>query len=204
MVLKDKFMEYFNMINREGKDRLLKHLENNGYFTSPSSTQFHGACDGGNLEHSLNVTETALKIYLALEGEDSEGEIPLDPKIEESIIICGLFHDLGKANYYSKPQYVENVLKGGERSKSKPFESNKDRLALPHEITSLHILSKFIPLTEDEVFAIVFHNGLYTGLGYAVKGNETKLYQILHFADMWASRFLEVANSSELKETIMF
>jgi 23S rRNA maturation-related 3'-5' exoribonuclease YhaM len=185
---RERFNTYFENINREGKENLLAHLENNGYFTAPSSSAYHGACEGGNLEHSLNVTD--LMVNLKAEIAD---EIPY-----ESILIVGLFHDLGKADYYQKPQYVENILKSGKRSDSKPYEHNADRLPIPHEVTSLHILSKFIPLTEEETFAIVFHNGLYTGLGYAVKGNETKLQQLLHFADMWASRFIE-AEVSEME-----
>jgi 23S rRNA maturation-related 3'-5' exoribonuclease YhaM len=109
----------------------------------------------------------------------------------ESCIIVGMFHDIGKAAYYGKQEYVPNILKGGKVSEAKPFASNSDRLNIPHQVASLHIISKFIPLTEEESFAILFHNGLYTPDGKAIQGNETPLMLLLHFADMWASRFVE-------------
>lgn len=176
-----RFCLFFNRIDRIGQGELFEYLTQNGYFESPSSSQYHGSHEGGNLEHSLNVTELMLKLRPVIA-----------PNItEESCIICGLFHDLGKAGYYGKPNYVENLLKSGKRSDSKPYTTNPDRLPIPHQVVSLHILSKFIPLTEDEVLAILYHNGLYTPDGYAIKGKETQLMMLLHFCDMWASRVLE-------------
>lgn len=110
---------------------------------------------------------------------------------------------LGKASYYNKANYVPNILKSGEQSKSKPYETNKELLNIPHEISSIHILSKFIQLTEEETFAILYHNGLYTSVGYGLKGNERPLQMILHFADMWASRVVEIDNLKK-EENILF
>lgn len=180
-----KFNELFAKINREGKVSLLEYLEQNHFFTCPSSSQYHGAQEGGNLLHSIKVTETALKLMETLAPEIAE----------ESVIICGLFHDLGKATYYRKPQYIENILKGGKRSDSKPYTTNSDRLPIPHQVSSLHILSKFIPLTEDEAYSILFHNALYTPDGRVISGKETPLLMITHWADMWASRFIETGYS---------
>ncbi|MBB6217536.1 23S rRNA maturation-related 3'-5' exoribonuclease YhaM [Anaerosolibacter carboniphilus] len=183
MSLRDRFLQLFNQLDRKGKEELLSHLEENQYFTCPSSSQFHGAKEEGNLEHSLNVTEVMLKL-----APHIAPELP-----QESIIISGLFHDLGKASYFGKPNYIPNFLKSGELSKSKPYETNKDRLPIPHQIVSVHILSKYINLTEEETYAILYHNGLYTSDGYVIKGNETPLLMLLHFSDMWASRVIERA-----------
>lgn len=179
--MKTNFMKYYEKINREGKEELLEHLEEIGYFTAPASSQYHLASDGGLLEHSLNVVKVMMKLAPTLKLDN----------LEESIIIVGLFHDIGKASYYGKPNYVENILKSGKRSDSKPYENNKDLLGIPHEVSAIHILSKYIDLTEDEAFAILYHNGLYTSTGYGLKGKETPLYLLTHFADMWASRVLE-------------
>ncbi|MHB8122639.1 MAG: HD domain-containing protein [Desulfuromonadaceae bacterium] len=168
-------------VKREGIEFLIKHLEDNGFFTAPCSGQHHGCYEGGLLEHSIIVTETMLKLREVIAPE-------ITP---ESCIIAGLFHDVGKAGYFGKPNYVPNILKGGKVSESKPFTSNDTRLKIPHQVASLHIVSKFIPLTEEESFAILFHNGLYTPDGRAIQGNETPLMLLLHFADMWASRFIE-------------
>ena len=179
---RQRFEKLFNLIDREGKDSLLSYLDENGYFTAPSSTQYHGAVEGGNLEHSLNVTDLMLRVRETLNA-DITGE---------SIIIVGLFHDLGKCDYYGMPNYIKSApLKSGKEP-AKPYTTNPARLPIPHQVSSLHILSKFIPLTEDETYAILYHNGLYTSDGYVIKGNETPLLMLLHFADMWASRVVEV------------
>ena len=49
----------------------------------------------------------------------------------------------------------------------------------------------YIDLTEEEQHAILYHNGLYGPLKYEIQGNETPLYMIIHFADLWASRVVE-------------
>lgn len=193
---KERFDYFMNMVGRPGKEALINHLEEIGYFTCPSSTRYHSSKTGGNLEHSLMVTDGALEIaYTVLD----EGEFK---ELQESIIIVGLFHDLGKCSYYNKPLYQENILKSGKISISKPYETNPDRLKLPHEIVSLHILSKFIPLSEEEIFSIIHHNGMYGDLKYQLQGKETKLQQILHFADMYSSRFIE--NEVPIKEKELF
>ena len=176
-----KFLDLFNQIKRSGTKCLQEHLYENGYFTCPSSSQYHGSKESGNFEHSINVTEVMLKLAPQLAPGISK----------ESLIICGLFHDLGKANYFDKPNYVPNILKSGKLSDSKPYETNKNRLPIPHQIASVHILSKHIDLTEEETYAILYHNGLYTSDGYVIKGNETPLLMLLHFSDMWASRVIE-------------
>ncbi|WP_353096363.1 HD domain-containing protein [Tissierella praeacuta] len=183
---KERFDKLFGMIKREGKDRLLEYLEKNGYFTAPCSSQFHGSKEGGLLDHSVNVADLMLDISNTLNCFEEE--------MTESIIIVGLFHDIGKSGYFNKDNYVPNILKSGKQSDAKPYEVNKDLLKIPHEISGIHILSKFIKLTEEEVFAILHHNGAYGTTWYELKNNERPLQMILHFADMWASRVYEVEN----------
>lgn len=179
----NRFKKLMENVKREGNENLLEHLKASGYFNAPCSSQYHLAEEGGLLKHSVNVTDLMLDMADLLNCFEED--------VTESIIICGLFHDLGKANYYDKPNYVENILKSGKQSAAKPYARNKDRLNVSHEIASIHILSKFIQLTEEETFAILYHNGLYTSTGYSLKGNERPLQMILHFADLWASRVME-------------
>ena len=56
---RDKFIEiYKSCITREGADKFLQYLcEKTDFFEAPASTRFHGAYEGGLLEHSLNVYE---------------------------------------------------------------------------------------------------------------------------------------------------
>jgi 23S rRNA maturation-related 3'-5' exoribonuclease YhaM len=108
-----------------------------------------------------------------------------------SIIIVSLLHDLGKASYRGKPNYVPNILKSGKLSETKPYETNKDLLIADHAYKSCMIASKFIELTEEEEFAILYHNGLYVPSGRDIQGKERPLQLLLHFSDMWCSRFIE-------------
>ena len=51
--------------------------------------------------------------------------------------------------------------------------------------------------TEEEQQAILWHNGLYGPFKYEIQGNETLLYMILHFADLWSSRVTEEEECNE-------
>jgi 23S rRNA maturation-related 3'-5' exoribonuclease YhaM len=160
-------------------------MDNSGFYIAPASTKYHGAVIGALAEHSLNVYNAAMNLANAWLDSDKVEEL------RNSIIICSLLHDLGKAGQYNKPLYVENVLKTGV-SKAQPFKTNEDLMTLDHEIVSVIEASRFITLTEEEQFAIAFHNGLYTSIGrYGLQGKETPLQMIIHFSDLWASRVME-------------
>lgn len=180
---------------REGMRGLLSWMEENGFYQMPCSGGSHLAKEGGLAEHSLNVF--SLMHRIRNEGVlGNNFDMPTD-----SIVICGLLHDLGKCGDYGKPGYVPNMLKGRAtkanpapepyQSPNKPFKVNGGLLPIDHEVRSVKIASKFIGLTEEEELAILWHNGLYGNFRYQIQGKETPLYMLLHFADMWASRVIE-------------
>lgn len=169
---------------------LIEWMQNNGFFTAPCSTQHHLCKEGGLAEHSFNVARLMEDLYME---NLNHKEIPFN-----SLTICGLLHDIGKCGQYGKNYYVDNYLskrdKEGNpvRSEAKPYITNAGLLNVPHEVRSIAIISRFIELTEDEQFAILYHNGMYGDLKYQLNGKETPLYLLLHFADMWASRVIEM------------
>lgn len=191
--MKKKFIALWNdaMQGRAGSKQLLAHLEESGFFESPCSGAYHLCKEGGLLEHTINVAYLAMKINDMLDARLDVG----------SVVRVALLHDIGKIGDYGKPNYVPNMVRSksknadGEyylvQSEAKPYETNKDLLYIDHEIRSLMIARRYIALTEDEEFAILYHNGLYGNLKYAISGKETPLYMVLHFADMWASRVTE-------------
>ena len=187
MDYKKKFIELLESTVKDSTDEvnvnnLINHLDHNGFFKAPCSGAYHLAEEGGLVKHSVNVAKVADDIAQEL------GFLDLS-----SVRRCSLLHDVGKMGQFGKPNYVENILKTtGKMSTSKPYVSNKDLMYVPHEIRSIHIVSQFINLTEEENFAILHHNGMYGDLKYTLSGKETPLQMILHFADMWASRVVEV------------
>ena len=180
-MVKKSIITALESTHRQGISSLIEHMEKIGYFTAPSSGAYHCSCEGGLLEHSYNVWQFGLNnIRIENLGIDFQ-----------EWKIASLLHDLGKASYRDKPNYVPNILKGGKASDSKPFKTNPDRLYIPHEAVSVFIASKFILLTEEEEFAMLYHNGMYTALGRDISGKERPLQQVLHFSDMYCSRFIE-------------
>lgn len=166
---KDRFIELLLSTDRPGMDRLVDHLAKIGFFTCPCSSQYHLSKQGGLLEHSLNVCDTALKAYETL-----------NPAIDRnSVIIAALLHDVGKCGDFNKPTYVFTGNVG------KPYKTNTELKYIPHEVRSIVIVNEFIHLTEDEQYAIYYHNGKYTNIGETLKQHDP-LEMIIHFADMYS------------------
>ena len=170
---------------REGMEDLIAYMEEIGFFEAPCSGGNHLACQFGLVHHSRNVMMAAENIGYALLGKVKYTEI------RDSVIIAAALHDLGKCGDYGKQMYVPNILKSGKASEAKSFKRNPALLPLDHATRSIKLATLFIDLTEDEEFAIRYHDGLYESANYAVKGNETPLYLILHYADLWSSRVTE-------------
>lgn len=187
MDVKEKIISTLKETGRTGIIDLIDYMEEGGFFTAPCSGAHHLSKEGGLAEHSLNVYYGMLNLDKAFMSD-----LPYD-----SIILCGLLHDLGKMGDYGKPNYVENILKSGKRSDSKPFVTNPELLYIPHEIRSIAIAERRIQLTEEEEFAILYHNGMYSELKYSFSGKETPLALVLHFADLWASRVTEIEEEEE-------
>lgn len=192
--MREKIVNMLMGTKRANMEKLIGWMDTNGFFTAPCSGSFHLAYEGGLAEHSLNVMEQALKLAETLDGERKMLN-------RDSVIIASLLHDLGKTGQFGKANYVPNMLKGRatkanpdpvpKQSEKKPYITNPDLLYVDHEIRSIQIASQFIELTEDESYAILNHNGMYSNLRYAYSGKETPLNLVVHWADMWAARVIE-------------
>lgn len=176
---------------REGMEDLVDYMDEIGFFSAPCSGGNHLCCKFGLVHHTRNVIMAAENIGYALLGKQKYMEI------RDSVTIAAALHDLGKCGDYGKQMYVPNVLKSGNVSDAKPFKQNKELLPLDHATRSIKLATLFIDLTEEEEFAIRYHDGLYERANYAVNGNETALYLIIHYADLWSSRITEGGKSEE-------
>ena len=180
-IIRDALMK----TNREGIIDLLDYTNEIGFLEAPCSGGNHLAKKGGLAEHSVNVLTIAEKIGVALLGGARYNEV------QDSVVIAALLHDLGKCGDYDKPMYVDNILKAGKPSEAKPFKRNPELSAVPHAVRSIKLATLFIDLTEAEEWAILCHDGLYDFMYKELKGKETWLQMIIHWADMWASHIIE-------------
>lgn len=191
MSAKEEFIEiYRENIRREGADKLLEYLmsPSSDFFTAPASTRYHGAYEGGLVEHSLNVYE-CLCDYLARERVQEFYGIEAS---EETVAIVSLLHDICKMNFYKKS--FRNVKdENGVWNKVPTYEID-DRLPYGHGEKSVYIVSGFMRLTREEAFAIRYHMGFSGNEEARDVGKAFEMFPLafaLSTADMEASYFLE-------------
>ncbi len=108
----------------------------------------------------------------------------------ESLLICGLLHDVCKIDCYKKS--------------GKEWIWNKDCLPMGHGEKSIYIIQKFMKLTDEEALAIRWHMG---GWDDAVMGGSkdynaanrmTKMVAALQGADLQASNIVERVEEYDL------
>jgi hypothetical protein len=186
-----EFIEIYNQyITREGAEKLLEYLQSkqSDFFTAPASQRYHGAFEGGLVEHSVNVYH-CLKAYLARERVREVYGLAYE---EESIAIAALLHDICKINCY-KPG-TRNVKDERGTWHTVPTYEYDDKLPYGHGEKSVYILTGFLRLTREESFAIRYHMG-FSGIedkrniGQALE--QFPLAFALNVADMEATYFLE-------------
>lgn len=155
------------------------------WLKSPASKKYHGSWEGGLLEHSVGTAEVALNLSRALRTD-----IP-----EESIVIVGLFHDLGKLGGIGddgklKPRY--------KKIKDNEWVYNTEITEIGLAERSLYYLCRFVPLSDAEVQAILYHDGQYIDQNKFIAHRETPLLCILHWADYWNGHVLEAKMPTNL------
>jgi len=176
----DTFWNLVNQIQGQRLSKITKLFESkfgNSYFMAPASskTEFHNCFVGGLLAHSLNVVKNLKKLTTTVATK----KYP-----DESIIIAGLFHDLGKAgdgeNEYYTPNKSDWHIKNGIL-----FEINKNCLYLPTSERGLFVLQKNgIELSSDEYLAIRLNDGQYDETNKSYKMKEPEFALLTHWADM--------------------
>lgn len=174
---------------------LSNDLKENGFFTAPASTKYHGAFEGGLFEHSWNVT----KVLVTLTKDNG-----LTWQRPESPYIIGMFHDLCKMDLYRHPM-SDVVLhawdaKGQEDIRevyTTKWEHNPDTLLKGHGDKSVMLLSQYLPLTMEEILCIRYHMGAFVDQrewsDYTRVIHQYNTVLWTHHADMIASHILEDA-----------
>ena len=205
-----RFKELVSKISdRDGFTELLDYVvTKTDYYHAPASTRFHLSCEGGLLQHSLNVCDCLLAKKNALIWKDKLVDIP-----EETLIFVALFHDLCKVNTYmastrNQKTYDHEKVKAAKKGQIKndsmgdfiwetvPSYEFKDSMPLGHGEKSALIIQQFMKLKAVEVFAIRWHMGfseVKDNWGYMTAAMEKyPLVLALHEADLEASYLMEV------------
>lgn len=190
MSYKDEFVAAFTEnITRQGSQELLAWMQTTDFFTAPASTRFHGACEEGLVMHSVNVYNV-LRTHFADAGEKPE-----------SLAICGLLHDLCKANFYKSGFRNVKDDETGQWNKV-PSYSIQDAFPYGHGEKSVFLIERFLRLKPAEAIAIRWHMG---GFDDAVKGGSFSISEawrqyplaaMLHIADLEATYLLERGTSA--------
>ena len=184
----DEVMAKYNALFEclaERKEAVLKFkafLEGEtSWLTAPASTRFHLSCKHGLLAHSVGVAYNALKLKELLAPDITD----------ESVVITGLFHDLGKVGFPGKPYYLPNDIQWEIDKRGIYYKINPEIVTLNLAVRSLYLVTQHVPLTEFEAQAIVAHDGIYPSYGgvnnLEYHHNECRLQMIIHFADKWTA-----------------
>ena len=192
MTHQERFMQIFQeKITREGADKLLDFLVKSDFFTAPASTRYHGAHEGGLLEHSLNVYDCLVDILNRPRMKELYGIEYSD----ESIAIAGLLHDICKVNFYKTSFRNQKNPEG--KWESVPYYTIEDNLPYGHGEKSVYIVSGYMRLTRDEAFAIRYHMGFSTTDDPGNVGKAMEMFPLAFFlncADTEAAYFVEGSN----------
>ncbi len=203
-----RFEQLMTQVQRPGIERLMEYIKSNtDFYKAPASTRFHLSCEGGLLQHSLNVYDCLIAKKSSPIWVNILAQYP-----EESLIIMALLHDFCKANFYTKGYKNQKTYDPEKVQKASPKEIKSDpqgkfiwetietyeindMLPLGHGEKSVIILQKFIMLTWEEIFAIRWHMGFsenkdnWNTMGDAME--KLPIILALHEADLEASKILE-------------
>ena len=193
---------------RPGMEDLIDTMDEIGFFSAPCSGGNHLCCEFGLVQHTRNVMTAAENIGYALYGKAEY------PKIRNSLMVATALHDLGKCGDFGKALYVVNMIKNKKykktdpdsgpeyiQSDAKPYERNKELSPVPHGYRSALIAERWIDLSEEEEFAIMYHDGLFEPSNSPVlRGADLSrhpLLLILHWADMWSCNITETKKKED-------
>lgn len=148
MSLKEEFIDiYKENIKRDGAGELLSWMETTDFFTAPASTKYHCACQGGLLQHSLNVYKVMMEKHFDSETDNLE-----------SATISTLLHDICKSHFYKvSTRNVKNSETGVWEQV--PYYMIEDVFPYGHGEKSVFLIERFMRLKTSEAMAIRWHMG---------------------------------------------
>lgn len=219
-----RFEKIMEAVKRPGKDALMNYIRKSDFYTAPASTKFHLSCEGGLLQHSLDVFD-ALVWRTGCTEKDGHAAFTVAGCAKfnvsmESLIIVSLLHDICKTNFYKTemrnqktydPEKVKNassyqVKKDNSGSfiwEQVPVYAVDDKNPYGHGEKSVMMIEEFMKLTMEERYAIRWHMGMgdctYSECqAFNASCEKFPLVLFLHNADQEASHFME--DKDDLKQ----
>jgi len=194
----DRFEAEMSKVQRPGVDKLMEYIRKSDFYTAPASTKYHLSCEGGLLQHSLNVLDALRSILvwnpITEKMEYFVGGTLADAIPEESLIVIALLHDICKTYFYgTSTRNVKNEHTG--RWEKVPYYTVEDRMPLGHGDKSVMIIKQYMDLTNREMYAIWWHMGMTgnyendTAVGASIE--KYPIVLALQTADMMASKIME-------------
>lgn len=167
----DRFEALMGEVTRDGKGALMDYIRKSDFYTAPASAKFHLSCEGGLLQHSLNVYDCLQsKKYSPIWSR------VLNDAGDEGLIIVSLLHDICKTHFYkvdykNQKTYDPGKVAAAERWQVKKDNSGSfiwervpcyvvdDKVPYGHGEKSVMMIEQFMSLTGPERFAIRWHMG---------------------------------------------
>lgn len=184
MTLEDRYKTLKERVvgRKSDFDAFVEMLETTtSWLVNPASTRFHLNEEKGLLKHSIAVAENLLKIRDCLAPQITD----------ESCVIVGLFHDVGKVGMPGKPLYLKNDNEWEVRNRNISYKVNPELTQMSLAGRSLYLVSKYIPLSDAEAQAIHYHDGQYIEDNKCVAHKEESLTLLAHWADYWTAHIFE-------------
>lgn len=193
---KERFCKLLRDTERENIDYVIEDLEAAGFFTAPASVRNHFNFEGGLVQHSLNVYDTAMAVRKSM--------IELRPELEErlpqpSVAIATLLHDVCKTDIYRKVQRArKNEI--GIYEKFDEYQVDYSDFPAGHGEKSVFMLLRSgLDLDDAELLAIRWHMGAWElapqsieqDRNYRTAQTFSPLVALVHTADTLSSALLE-------------
>ena len=172
---------------KEALKKLFNYLDNETpWLTSFSSTRFHNSFEQGNLQHSINVVNTAMGMLSYLNKT-----LPTPLKLTD-VVLAALLHDVGKSYEYERKEPTPRQKQYGYPGS---MGMNTSIPYMTHEDRSLWMVSQYYPYLSEEVWdAIANHNEPH--LTNDTQFKRRPLGTLISYADYWACIYIDEPGES--------
>ena len=203
-----RFEAELSKVDRPGIEKLMDYIRKSDFYTAPASTRFHLSCEGGLLQHSLNVLDALRGLLEPKPDIGKKDPTKWEYKVAgqtvatlpgDSLTIIALLHDICKTYFY-KPstRNVKNEQTG--KWEKVPCYTVEDKMPLGHGDKSAMLIKEYIHLDTVEMYAIWWHMGMTDQFNIGTFTQALTKYPILwavHTADMIASYMMEDADGNK-------